>query len=99
MMKLRICDEGGERALPASIEMVEQIFAPDAPLGVGTEISLTDAGRWLAALALEPASLRPGEEAVQFLLSGGNGGSAVLTGRLERQEAVRRFREFILAAG
>ncbi|MFL5496146.1 MAG: hypothetical protein ACJ8DC_17305 [Gemmatimonadales bacterium] len=98
-MKLRICDEAGERVVPASMEMVEQVFAPDAPLRIATEISLTDSGRWLAALALESGSLRPGQEPVQFLLSSGSGGTAVLAGRVERREVVRRFREFILGAG
>jgi hypothetical protein len=94
-MKLRICDGGRERIVPASIEMVEQAFASSAPFRVGTEITLADGDRWLAALALEVEVSRPSEESTQFLLSGGSSDRAVLTGRLGRSEVLRRFRDFI----
>jgi hypothetical protein len=94
-MQLRICDGGGESVLPASMEIVEQAFAPSMPLRIGTEITVAHGGRWLAALALEPGVVRQGEEPLQFLLSGGNAGTAVVTGRLGRTEVLRRFRRFI----
>ena len=47
------------------------------------------------AFALEPGVVRQGEEPLQFLLSGGNAGTAVVTGRLGRTEVLRRFRHFI----
>lgn len=97
-MKLRICDGEHERIVPASIEMVEQVFAPAVTFRMGTEITLADGGRWLVALALEPPAPRLGQESEQFLLSGGTGGTAVLSGRLGRSEVLRRFREFVREA-
>jgi hypothetical protein len=94
-MKLRICDGEHESIVPASLEMVEQAFAAGVPVRIGTEIALADGPRWLAALALEPPAARAGEEPLQFLLSGGTRGRAVVTGRLGRSEVVRRFRAFI----
>ena len=94
-MKLRICDGEHESIVPASLEMVEQAFAAGAPVRIGTEITLADGPRWLAALALEAHASRPGEEPLQFLLSGGTCGRAVVSGRLGRSEVVRRFRAFI----
>ena len=94
-MKLRICDGENESIVPASLEMVEQAFAVDTSVRIGTEIALADGVRWLAALALEPPAPRPGEEPLQFLLSGGTSGRAVVTGRLGRTEVLRRFRAFI----
>ena len=73
-MKLRICDGEHESIVPASLEMVEQAFAADTSVRIGTEITLADGSRWLAALALEPPAPRPGEEPLQFLLSGGSEG-------------------------
>src|SRR5262245_32004476 len=94
-MQLRICEGGQESILPASIETVERAFAPSERLRIGTEITVADGGRWLAALALEPGVLRQGEEPYQFLLSAGSAGTAVVTGRLGRTEVLRRFRRFI----
>jgi len=94
-MKLRICDGEYESVLPASLETVEQAFAAIEPVRIGTEITLADGPRWLAALALEPPAPRPGEEPLQFLLSGGTSGRAVVSGRLGRTEVLRRFRAFL----
>ena len=98
-MKLRICDGEHESIVPASLEMVEQAFSADTSVRIGTEIALADGARWLAALALEPPAARAGEEPLQFLLSGGTSGQAVVTGRLGRSEVLRRFRAFIQDAG
>jgi len=94
-MKLRICDGEHESIVPASLEMVEQAFAAESSVRIGTEISVADGARWLAALALEPQATRAGEEPLQFLLSGGTSGRAVVTGRLGRSDVLRRFRAFI----
>jgi hypothetical protein len=94
-MKLRICDGEHESIVPASLETVEQAFSAATAVPVGTEIALADGARWLAALALEPPAPRPGEEPLQFLLSGGTSGRAVVSGRLGRTEVLRRFRAFI----
>jgi hypothetical protein len=94
-VRLRICDGERESIVPASIEMLEQAFASVEPVRIGTEITLADGPRWLAALALEPPTPRPGEEPLQFLLSGGTSGRAVVSGRLGRTEVLRRFRAFL----
>jgi hypothetical protein len=94
-MRLRICNGEHESVVPASIEAVEQAFALPEPVRVGTEITLADGQRWLAALVLEPPTPRPGEEPMQFLLSGGTSGRAVVSGRLGRTEVLRRFRAFL----
>ena len=94
-MKLRICDGEHDSIVPASLEMVEQAFATGISVRIGTEITLADGARWLAALALEPPTTRAGEEPLQFLLSGGTSGRAVVTGRLGRTEVLRRFRAVI----
>jgi len=86
-MNLRVCDGGGERILPASIEVVEQTLAPAVVIREGTEISLADNERSLVALAVETD---------EFLLSSFSAENATLTGPVSRQEAVRRFREFLL---
>ncbi len=89
-MILRICDNGRERIVPASFELVEQVFAPDAPIADGTEITLAEGERWLAALAVGQAG-GPAE----FLLSGAIGESATVSGQAGRSDALRRFREFL----
>ena len=94
-MKLRICDGDHDFVVPASLETVEQAFAAGVAVRIGTEITLADGPRWLAALALEPPAPRAGEEPLQFLLSGGTSGRAVVTGRLGRSEVLRRCRAFI----
>jgi hypothetical protein len=89
-MILRICDNGRERIVPASAELVEQVFAPGAPIPDGTEITLAEGDRWLAALAL-------GEQggATEFLLSGAEGETPTVSGQAGRDDARRRFREFL----
>ena len=93
-MRLRICDNGRERLVPASPETVERAFAPDAPIADGTEITLADGERWLAALAVGT----PGGPA-EFLLSGAVGEVPTVSGRAGRSDAVRRFREFLARSG
>ena len=93
-MILRICDNGQERIVPASGELVEQVFAPDATIADGTEITLAEADRWLAALA----GGAPGA-AGEFLLSGAVGERATVSGQAARGDALRRFREFLDGAG
>jgi hypothetical protein len=92
-MRLRICDAGRERIVPASLELVERTFAPNASINDGTEITLAEGDRWLAAIAVGSAGA-----ADEFLLSGASGEAAPVSGRAARSEALRRFREF-LAAG
>jgi hypothetical protein len=48
-MNLRICDGERERRVPASVELVEQAFASGVPIREGTEITLVEGERWLAA--------------------------------------------------
>jgi hypothetical protein len=67
-MKLRVCDPGRERIVPASLELVERTFAPDASINDGTEITLAEGERWLAAIAIGA-----GGAADEFLLSGAIG--------------------------
>jgi hypothetical protein len=57
-MKLRVCDPGRERIVPASLELVERTFAPDASINDGTEITLAEGERWLAAIAIGAAGPR-----------------------------------------
>ena len=88
---LRICDNGHERIVPASAELVERVFAPEAAIADGTEITVADGERWLAALAVG-AQGSPGE----FLLSGAAGEIATASGQAARSDTLRRFREFLL---
>lgn len=89
-MILRICDNGREQIVPASSELVERVFAPEAPIADGTEITLADGDRWLAALAVG----EPGGPA-EFLLSGAVGETATDSGQAGRSGVLRRFREFL----
>jgi len=89
-MILRICDNGREQVVPASRERVEQVFAPEASIADGTEITLAEGDRWLAALAVGA----PGGTA-EFLLSGAVGETATVSGQAGRGDALRRFREFL----
>jgi hypothetical protein len=92
-MKLRICDAGRERIVPASLELVERTFAPGASINDGTEITLAEGERWLAAIAIgSPAAVD------EFLLSGAVGDTAPVSSRVRRSEALRHFREFLLAS-
>jgi hypothetical protein len=89
-MILRICDNGREQVVPASRELVEQVFAPDASIADGTEITLAEGDRWLAALAV---GVQGGN--AEFLLSGAVGETATVSGQAGRSDALRRFREFL----
>ena len=89
-MNLRICDSGHEQILPASIELVEQAFAPDATIRDGTEIALAEGERWIAAVAVGP----PGGPA-EFLVTGADGDMPAPSGQMARGEALRRFQEFM----
>ena len=89
-MILRVCDNGRERIVPASAELVDQVFAPEAPIADGTEITLAEGDRWLAAVAVG----EPGQ-AGEFLLSGAEGETPTVSGQAPRDVALRRFREFL----
>ncbi len=89
-MILRICDNGRERIVPASSELLERVFAPEAPIADGTEITLAEGERWLAALAVGT----PGGPA-EFLLSGASGETATVSGSAGRSDTLCRFREFL----
>jgi hypothetical protein len=91
-MNLRICDSGREQILPASIELVERAFAPDATIRDGTEIALAEGERWIAAVAIG-APGGPGE----LLVTGADGNVPAPSGKVGREEALRRFREFMSA--
>jgi hypothetical protein len=92
-MILRICDNGQEQIEPASPDRVDQVFAPEAPIADGTEITLAEGERWLTALAVGA----PGGPA-EFLLSGAIGQTATVSGQAARSDALRRFREFLSPA-
>ncbi len=91
-MRLRICDGGHERLVPASLELVERVFAPDAAIADGTEIGVADGARWLVAMAVQA----PDGEAV--LLSGESTGGESVAGRVDRATALQRFREFLVTS-
>jgi hypothetical protein len=93
-MILRICDNGNERIEPASPERVTQVFAPDAAIADGTEITLAEGERWLTALAVGA----PGS-AAELLMSGADGETATVSGTMARPEALRLFREFMAPRG
>jgi hypothetical protein len=98
-MRLRICDGERERIVPASFEAVEQAFAPGAHLRRVTEITVTDGVRWLAALSLGAPDGSAEGEVEEFLLTGVAGESVAVTARVDRSEAFRRFRDFVLGSG
>ncbi len=93
-MILRVCDGGRERIEPATAELVERVFAPEAPIADGTEITLADGDRWLTAVAVGA----PGSPA-ELLLSGAEGDAATVSGAVARSHALRLFREFMAARG
>ena len=95
-MNLRICDGERERKVPASVELVEQAFAPGVSIREGTEITLVEGERWLAALAVSAPAAGTGEEAAEFLLSGATGEPTEPSGRVGRTEVLRQFRQFVL---
>jgi hypothetical protein len=90
-MNLRICDDGAARLAPASIELLERTFAPEAPVAGGTEITLADGGRWLAAIAVG----RTGQ-AGEFLLAADLGNNGRLVDLVGRDEALQQFRSFLM---
>jgi hypothetical protein len=93
-MILRICDDGHEQVEPASAERIAAVFAPDAALPDGTEITVAEGECWLTAVAVGA----PGS-AAELLLSGADGERATVSGTAARPEALRRFREFMAARG
>ena len=93
-MILRLCDNGNEQIEPASPERVEQVFAPDAPIAQGTEITVAEGERWLTAMAVGAAGTP-----TELLLSGAEGETATVSGIATRSEALRLFREFLASAG
>lgn len=97
-MNIRICDGDRERIVPASIELVEQAFAPGIPIREGTEITLAEGERWLAALAVGAPSGSDAGNAGEFLLSGITGDAAEPSGLVRRSEALRQFRQFVLTS-
>jgi len=97
-MILRICDGERERITPASIDLVEQAFAPGMALRIGTEISLVEGDCWLVALAIGASESPTGGGTEEFLLTSANGNDAALTGPLGRREVLQRFREFVGAS-
>ena len=89
-MILRICENGQEQISPASRDLVERVFAPEAAIADGTEITMAEGDRWLAALAVgEPGG------ATEFLLSGAVGDTATVSGQAARSDALQKFREFL----
>jgi hypothetical protein len=97
-MNLRICDGERERRAPASMELVEQAFAPGVSIREGTEITLVDGERWLAALAVSGPAGGAGEETEEFLLSGATGEAVDPSGRVGRREVLQQFRQFVLSS-
>jgi hypothetical protein len=93
-MILRVCDNGNEQIEPASPERVEQVFAPDAPIAQGTEITVAEGERWLTAMAVGAAG-----SPAELLLSGAEGETATVSGIAARSEALRLFREFLASTG
>ena len=93
-MILRICDNGNEQIEPASPDRLTQVFAPDAAIADGTEITVAEGERWLTAMAVGA----PGTP-TELLLSGANGEAATVSGSVARSEALRLFREFMASAG
>jgi hypothetical protein len=93
-MNLRVCVSGRERVVPASVDEVRQVFAADAPMIDGTEITVAEGDRWLAALSVGVAG-----DPAEFLLSGATGDRATASGQVARSEALRRFLEFVAQRG
>jgi len=91
MANLRICDGQSEHVVPASLALVEEIFASEASIADGTEIGLADDVRWLVAVAV----CTPGDVEA-FLLSGELGAAGSVSGRVSRQVALQHFRDFLL---
>ena len=88
-MRLRICDGMGERILPASRELVEEIFAPDGATAPGTEITLAAGGHWLSATVLGS------NDRAVYLMSGGAGVGVIALGHTRWNDARQQFRDFL----
>jgi hypothetical protein len=88
-MRLRICDGAGERILPASRELVEEIFAPDGPTAQGTEITLAADGHWLSATVLGF------DDRTVYLMAGGAGVGVIALGHTKWNDARQQFRDFL----
>jgi hypothetical protein len=88
-MRLRICDGAGERILPASRELVEEIFAPDSETSPGTEVTLAAGEQWLSATVL------PSDERAVYLMSGGAGVGVISLGHTQWNDARQQFRDFL----
>ena len=93
-MILRICENGNEQVEPASPQRVAQVFAPEAPIADGTEITVAERERWLTAMVVGVAG-----SATELLMSGADGETATVAGIAARSEALRLFREFMASAG
>jgi hypothetical protein len=93
-MILRICDNGNEQVEPASPTRVDQVFAPDAPIADGTEITVAEGDRWLTAMAVGAAGTP-----TELLMSGADGENATVSGIAARSEALQLFREFMASTG
>lgn len=96
-MRLRVCDGEGERILDASLPVLEQAFATTVSIRRGTEISLSDGAQILVALSLGSHQAATSGKSGEFLVSIVNEEHASLSGPVTREEALRQFREFMLA--
>jgi hypothetical protein len=96
-VRLRVCDGEGERIVDASVSIIEQAFASPVLLRAGFEISLSDGTHILVALSLGSPEYTSGVQTAEFLLSRVNGEHASLSGPVTGEEALRQFREFMLA--
>jgi hypothetical protein len=88
-MRLRICDGAGERILPASAELVEEVFAPNSGTAPGTEITLAADGHWLSATVLWL------NDRAVYLMAGGAGVGVIALGHTKWNDARDQFREFL----
>jgi hypothetical protein len=88
-MRLRICDGAGERILPASHELVEEIFAPESATAPGTEITLAAGEYWLSATVLGL------NDRAVYLMSGGAGVGVIALGHTRWNDARQQFRDFL----
>jgi hypothetical protein len=94
-MMLRICDGRRSRVVVASLEVVEQVFAPDGLHPAGTEISLADGERWLSGIVIDVSQADGYLEPVIYLVSAQDG-AASQAGWLDRAEVIHRFQQFLL---
>jgi hypothetical protein len=76
-------------ALGEPVALIQQTFAPGAVINPGTEITLAEGERWLAAISVGPEG-----DAGELLLAGGPDGPGI-SGRAARCHALFRFLEFL----